>query len=572
MPTQKADHVPIETAAKPRPTLLPNVGDILFATILYLLLMDRPNYLFGDGGTGWHLATGHYILDHGTIPTTDFISYTYAGKPWMQLYWLGDLIMAAADRLAGLNGLALLSAAAIALLMLLLYRRARATGCHLVLSAAITGIGIIASTTHWLARPHIITFFGTYLFATALEDFHRNAISAKRLIITLIITTLLWTNGHPGFMAGFAIAVIYLVCLLAAALVNASAHIRQTALSKAKVIAVTLAACLAASIINPNGIALHHKLTQYLSSPQMLEMVIEYQSPKFHGDVQTTALELLFFLLLAGLVIRKTPLSIPQALTVFAFAHLALSQSRNISLFVLVALPFIAELLSFRQPALMPLSIYGGGGANAESGSNIDDRANFQAGESVDTDQALTVAGQKYWRIIVEKWSDLGKRMDLIENQSNTYLTSIVVLVAFTILVAMGGKPSGTPPINCGFSDVKFPTKTLEFAAKNLPAKKGFNEANWGGYIYYTAHMPIFIDDRSAFYGEDFYMQYASVINLAPGWREFLKQHDVEWIVFPKDQPFSQQLKTEPEWRTVSEDPAAIVFQRTSSESPVPHE
>lgn len=552
-------------------TFLPNPGDLFFVLILVLLLVQRPYYLFGDGGTGWHLSTGHYILDHHQIPTTDFISYLTEGKPWLALYWFGDLLMAIADRVAGLNGLALMCAVGIGLLFLLLYRRIRQAGCHFILACGLTALGAIASCVHWFARPHILSFFGTYLFAVSLEDFYRGKISAKKLILTLAVVTVVWTNSHPGFAAGFALCAIYLAVTSFTWLFDRMAERRTLARKKTGAILATILACTAAVFVHPNGIELHQALGNYLGAKRMLEMVKEYQSPKFHGDVEMVALELLFFLLALGMVVHKKRLSVPQLLASFAFAHLALSGVRYMPLFVIVALPFIAEL--FAKPDRQSAAATVGNTAAQES-LLVDFRESDMRPED-DADQETAIASAasaqsasiRVMDAVIRKWNDLGDNLDAVEKNSSTYAMSYAAVLLFMAVIAYDQALPGPKMLNAGFNPAVFPTTTLEYIkTNNLPIKKGFNEANWGGYIFYKSGIQVFIDDRGILYGEDFYLLYASVINLAPGWKEFLNKYGIEWVIFPKDHIFSEQLKTDG-WKVLNEDPAAVILQRPAADT-----
>ncbi|MBI5607880.1 MAG: hypothetical protein HY902_03265 [Deltaproteobacteria bacterium] len=41
----------------------------------------------------WHLETGAWIAEHQSIPRVDPFSHTFAGKPWLYVDWLADLLM-----------------------------------------------------------------------------------------------------------------------------------------------------------------------------------------------------------------------------------------------------------------------------------------------------------------------------------------------------------------------------------------------------------------------------------------------------------------------------------------------
>lgn len=42
----------------------------------------------------WHLETGAWIAEHRSIPRVDPFSHSFAGKPWLYVDWLADLLMA----------------------------------------------------------------------------------------------------------------------------------------------------------------------------------------------------------------------------------------------------------------------------------------------------------------------------------------------------------------------------------------------------------------------------------------------------------------------------------------------
>ena len=74
----------------------------------------------GDFDTGWHLATGRYLLQHHAIPATDVLSYTSPGAPWLYPPFAGALLYAIfhAFGYAGLSWFSVLAAALLAAYLL----------------------------------------------------------------------------------------------------------------------------------------------------------------------------------------------------------------------------------------------------------------------------------------------------------------------------------------------------------------------------------------------------------------------------------------------------------------------
>src|SRR5262245_4253689 len=119
MDTQKGN----SESAKPSP--MPDVGDMIFFFVMSLLLFWKPNMLFGDGSTGWHLVTGDYVLRNGHPPTTDLISYTLPDKAWVAYQWLFDAFIAGLAKIGGLNLVAVVLSAIVGFLFVRLYDRMR---------------------------------------------------------------------------------------------------------------------------------------------------------------------------------------------------------------------------------------------------------------------------------------------------------------------------------------------------------------------------------------------------------------------------------------------------------------
>src|ERR1051325_5000553 len=55
----------------------------LILLIHFVVTLSRPSRIFADPGTGWHLATGRWILEMASIPRHDAFSFTATGNPWI---------------------------------------------------------------------------------------------------------------------------------------------------------------------------------------------------------------------------------------------------------------------------------------------------------------------------------------------------------------------------------------------------------------------------------------------------------------------------------------------------------
>lgn len=181
-------------------------GPFYFSLVIAVLLvpaaLGSSQTIFNDGDVSWHIATGQWILDHRAIPTTDPFSFTWAGKPWVPIEWLAEVLYASAYRLAGYSGVAaLVTAALVGLQAIIFVNASRWTGP--LLAIALMDFVLIPTM---LARPHLLTWpllaLWIWLMLRARENDRAPPLSAA-LILTV------WANLHGGFVFGLLFAAVF---------------------------------------------------------------------------------------------------------------------------------------------------------------------------------------------------------------------------------------------------------------------------------------------------------------------------------------------------------------------------
>jgi hypothetical protein len=68
-------------------TRLAGLGLAAISLFLFTLAAFSPQVL-GDGDTWSHVATGEWILAHGSVPHADPFSHSMASAPWTAHEWL----------------------------------------------------------------------------------------------------------------------------------------------------------------------------------------------------------------------------------------------------------------------------------------------------------------------------------------------------------------------------------------------------------------------------------------------------------------------------------------------------
>jgi hypothetical protein len=530
---------------------LPDIGDIIFVLMLYIMLVLRPTLIFSDGSTGWHLFDGINILQDHSVGLKELISYNFLDREWVRYEWLSDTIMAWFYNLGGIKLLAVAVSAAIATLFLLLYERCRRKeGCHFIPTLVLVVLGALTSSIHWLARPHLFTFFGVYLFTTTLEDRYRGTISGLRFFLPLPLFMVIWMNSHPAaFPVGFALIGIYLVCSLISLAIFTNSEKRAADLLRVRDLLIVAALTAASTLINPYGLKLYAYTFQYLKGNAVIQATQEYMSPAFHGEFAPVCLEIMFALFIVSLAISAKRLSLPRLICCLAFAHLALTAVRHMPLFVIVAVPAIAQLFSTIRPLTM-----------------------IDATQPADP-RYLPAA---WWRLVVAKLKEVGDGFNENEALCQAHLIPVLTVLVLAIAATFWQGNLGVAQITSNFDSDNLPgKKTLDQLAqlekKGLKPESGFNYDNWGGYLRLKMYDPankdssrVFIDDRADFYGERFYQEYAAVIQTAPGYNRVLDAHKINWILIPSNQRLAGDLKANPDWQfnDKASDKAASLFVR----------
>ena len=96
---------------------------------LSLMLVGR-SHLFRDPGSLWHIVVGQHILAQGDLPHTESFSCTFAGKPWIAQWWLGECVLALLHEIGGLDTILLATACLLAVLYTWLGHRLLRVGMH----------------------------------------------------------------------------------------------------------------------------------------------------------------------------------------------------------------------------------------------------------------------------------------------------------------------------------------------------------------------------------------------------------------------------------------------------------
>jgi hypothetical protein len=273
--------------------------------------------------TWWHLRTGAEMWSRGRVMLTDEFSFTAAGRFWPDHEWLSEVLMYGAFVAGGLRGLTLLAAGCVTASVALSWRLMRGTsGTRLLLMA----LGISSLVLVWTARPLVFTLV---LLMTVIH------LGLRRWYWPLPLVFALWANLHGGVALG-------LVAL--GGLVLSDAYL--FGVSRALRVVPWVALCFAATLVTPLGVDLWRTIPESIHK-SVANGIAEWRPPQL--GLRDLGFWLIGASFLAVLARRWRALVTPEAhsLSVIALLllPLALRYSRNITPFVMVALPALSHMV-----------------------------------------------------------------------------------------------------------------------------------------------------------------------------------------------------------------------------------
>jgi hypothetical protein len=201
--------------------------------------------------TWWHLAAGRWIVTHGSVPSTDSLSWTVRDHAWINVQWLFDVLIYGLYRLGGPSLLVLAAAvsysAATALLLVNLRRHVGPVPASLLGAWA-----VVISQERFAIRPEMVSYL---LIQVILWLYATGRVPGRKRLWFLPVVMCLFANCHSLFIVGEVV----IVCQMAGALLSDSFLLptgwrRPVDPRVRSQVLATGAAALLATIVNPFGL------------------------------------------------------------------------------------------------------------------------------------------------------------------------------------------------------------------------------------------------------------------------------------------------------------------------------
>lgn len=291
-----------------------------------------------DPDVWWHIKVGEGILATHRWPTVDPYSYTAQGSPWIAYEWLGEVLLAATNRLGGLRALLalnlVLAGAVVAALYCYASMRSRNSKAAFVAVVALLPIAYLSFTL----RPQMVGYLFLVLTLIILERFR---LGYTRDLWFLPPVFLLWVNTHGTFVFGlFALGVYWGSGLVEVHWGGIESRLWTEA--ERKRLAFVALLCFLALTITPYGTRIAaYPLDMAFSQPINVANIQEWQPVAFqlfYGK--------LFLFLLVGFIVAQVTLRLKWRLEEFTLFVVGLVALCLHVRFVLIFVPFFVPMLA----------------------------------------------------------------------------------------------------------------------------------------------------------------------------------------------------------------------------------
>jgi len=476
---------------------------LLCLLILIAMIAFDARTTVRDPDIWWHLKTGDWIVEHGSVPYVGIFSRTAATRPWIAYSWGYEVLLSRSYAWFGLVGLGmfgiLLTIAVTAVLFWMLYRLSGRFWIAWIL-ALVGSFGFLFSL---MPRPVFVTMMLFAVMLTFLLEAQRTG--KMQLLWWLPAIFAVWANVHIQFIYGLAVLGLFmgvnLLQRLAARIGIELNFLRPPVLPLPGLIGVLLA-CFATTFVGPYTYHLYHVVAAYSNSHVPYFMIQELASFDFKSFTQ-------FVLLL---------------LTAAAF--FAVGWQKKLDLFKL-SLLVVASVVAFRTQR----DAWFLGSCAA---TFIADLVGSDSGETE--------------RPAVLTFPELAGG-------------GVVLAILLWLVAANAG--FNTRDLDRAISH-EYPVDASNFVRQNSFPGPLYNTLDWGGFlIWYMPQYPVAVDGRNDLYGDELdLLTFKSSQGDSYTSDSYLNEAGL--VLLPKKVPLAKLLTIDSHFRLVYQDGISVVFIRNN--------
>ena len=297
----------------------------------------------------WHLRLGLDALEKGGLATTVDYAWTVPGAPYLANDWLAQVVLGFAFELGGLAAVGVLKALLAGAVVLLVYFAAlsRAEG-HAPAAGLAAAVMLFVAAANFIARPLL---FGQLALALEILLLERAFRGGRWAPWAMPLVFGFWINSHGSWPAGFGPLAVAAAAVL---LPWKRGRLATRPVLEAARRPVLLACGLGplGLLLNPLGTAMLLRPFRLMGKQAEMAIIDEWAPVPWNDPSAWILVGAALLVVFASLRSRRPLPSWDLGLIGLTFA-MALSASRHLSIFALIAAPPLAELLAGRMQPKM---------------------------------------------------------------------------------------------------------------------------------------------------------------------------------------------------------------------------
>jgi hypothetical protein len=469
--------------------------------VLYVLAAVAVTRPVLDEDIWWHLCTGAWVVEHGTVPQTDPFSAYGQGREWVAYSWLFEVFAYHLHHGLGLHGIILyrllMSFAVVAAVhRFVVKRQPRFLPALGLVAAALVALIPVLSERPWL----FTILFTTWTLDTVLD---LRAGQAARRAWLLPLVYVIWANVHIQFVYG--LVVLLFGCL--APLIDHLLRRDDTAEHAAKVgtrawrrlVGLSLA-CALATLVNPYYLRLFAVVFEYATQPGPFRFIYELTALDFRDLWDWSVLALA---LGAAFALGRRPrLSAFDVLLLGATAYLSFRAKRDLWFVTLAALAILTTATS--------------------------------------------------------------RHVSPTETFPMTRRRAAILAAVVAVVIALTGCMRGlsTAGLEQAVAE-KFPARAVAVVEERVYPGPVYNHFNWGGYLIHALpRCPVGLDGRTNLHGDERILRAERTWAGLRGWEDDPELNAANLVIANATMALTALLRRDGHWEVVYEDAVAVVFVR----------
>jgi hypothetical protein len=520
----------------------------------------------------WHLKTGEYIYQTGSLPETDPFAFTSLAKDplnpeskriqfILKQYWGSQLLLYFIYRSFDFQGIIFMRAGLLTLLVFLLYRAVRREGTEFFSSIFLIAPAAVFVLPEFTGeRPQLFSFLFSFLIIFLLEGYRRSSrcetspvseaacnadISTARTfsapsvyyVIPIPFVMLLWANLHGGYIVGILIIAGYMVCETIKYVFKGKGLGPVLSPGAFKILMTVGLLSILVSFINPNGYNIFPTLIE-LQGSKYGKVVAEARSPFEFMSEGTYLPEVITYIILTVLCFLLMVMNIKRADitdSVIAVGLVIMSASAS------RALPFSVIFSSF------------------------------------------LIA--RYGLITLRRFIPFKKLSGMYLQWKSASSASVMVQIAavFLLIFLMGYLYSANKGrfFQKGVAWERYPKGAADFLKQNKIYGNMLNTYVWGGYLIWALYpdYKVFTDGRGlieevVFQGGKIRGAHQKILFGQPEWKALLYAYNITFIITDSVTDYYGNLVRlvpalikDPEWYLIYIDNNSLIFVKNTPEN-----